>query len=242
MKFDEALKLQNFKEHYSIILGNVDRANIELESVLEKRNDAENQILALQDTVLKLEDELNKLTLTREQVVRDTDARIKKASEIESTSLKFKEETDSYISGLDKIKNNLQKEILSLQEELDDTVAQKEIVSKSISILSTQVASLSDAAKTLTTQIRGSNVEKDSILKEKERYSIEHKKNVEKKTKELESIEKKIAESETRVLAADRHFAQKELDIARRENDVLIITKRLRALFQEVKPGIALKI
>lgn len=246
MKFDEAIKLQNFGEHYSIILGNVSIANTELGRVLEEKTKQEISISNANKEFARLGNEIERLSSIRDQVVKETDARIKNADDKERYLVKLTDDTNKYVSNykieLEQVKSRLTSDIEELKDIFAGMDSQKDVMDKSIVVLSKQVSALSNSAKELSSEVQSLNKEKGMIIQDIDKYFIEHKKSTDRKSRELDSIEKRIAESESKVLDADNHFKQKEKDIARRENDVLIITKRLHALFQEVKPGIALKI
>lgn len=239
MKFDEALKLQNFKEHYSIVLGNVNIANTELERVLNEKKKIDSEIFSSQRALSGLNEDIKVLISTRDQVIKETDSRLKETNDKEKSLLKLSEDTRNYVDSstieLEQVKSSLDEEIRIRKESLTELKEKESTMGKSVSVISQQVSGLSDEAKVLSDKVQELNKQKGILLGEMDSHTTNHSRIVEESKKELDLIIKKKEEESDKITLADVYIKRKERDIA-------VITRRLQSLYAELLPGKTLKI
>lgn len=242
MKFEEKNQLSDFAAHLHSILGNITIANSELEKVLEQKDRAMEEIESAENRFLELGNETRGLSSQRTKIndaIRAVADRIRDMQNLEKETIDFlaasKSKREQERASLEERVGNAKRTLITLQE-------QKTVNEQSVSVLSKQVSGLSKDITDLSKETKKLRIDKDILTGEIDSSSIVHKKETESRAKELTQIQVEIQKSRGKILDADAHFADREKSISRRERDVLIITRRLRELFQEVKPGIALKI
>lgn len=239
MKFDEALKLKNFKEHYSIVLGNVHIANAELERVLGDKVNVVNEIEKSTETIFVLSKKIEELISNRDQIIKETDSRIKEISDSETSLLKLSEDTKNYVDNskieLEQVKSSLARDIQVLRESVLELIETESTMGKSVSVISQQVSTMSNEARVLSEQVHELNKQKGILLQEIDELTVAHTQAVEKNIEELEHIMKKKEEESDKITLADVYIKRKEKDIA-------VITRRLQSLYAEILPGTTLKI
>lgn len=239
---EQKVRLDNFDAQYSSILGNIQNANTELKNVLNKIEDAENVVLSLGGKIEGLKLEVKELTAKKIVAINATNNSLKELEKKESeVALKEKSATQAVVN-LDKQKNSLTADIHELEvlkaKLLREYVNSSEDVSTIKSILSA-----------LTVEFRELSNEKSALETElavslKSLYDA--KEELQKEIKELSSTREivinQIEESKARVLDASVYVNDKEAEIARRESDVKILTRRLERIFGEVRPDLKVTI
>lgn len=246
MKFEEETKLSNFKAHYEVILGNISIANSELERSLVKIEDSQKQVKGLEMKSLSLAKEIVRLEDKRFMIVAESDSRLKeiegKRVSLDKRKIEVDEQEKASLKNRDTQRILTDKEIAKGKESLVALCKEKNVLETSTAIISKQFKDLSTSVAELTKELKELRAARLLLETETKEKEDEFNKISKVRVQELASLSKQIEESRAKVLNSDKHFEQKEKEIARRENDVLTITNRLRKLFQEVKPGIALKI
>jgi len=242
MKFEEKIQLENYAAQLHSILGNIVIANSELEKVLEQRERAMEEIESAENRFLELGDETRGLSSQRAKIndaIRKAADKIKDLQKLEKETIDFlaasKSKREGERANLEERIGNAKRTLITLQEE-------KAVNEQSVSVLGKQVSGLSKDIVDLSKELKNHRAKKDTISSLMDAQHILHSKDMKDRAKELARIQVEIEKSRGKVLDADAHFADREKSISRREKDVLVVTKRLRELFQEVKPGIALKI
>ena len=246
MKFEEETKLSNFSAHYEVILGNISIANSELERALVKIEDSQKQVKGLELKSSSLAKEIVRLEDKRFMIVADSDSKIKevegKKKELDTRGKEVTEREKESLKSLSRDRTLALQDAVRAEDNLRALGKESRVLETSISITTKQVKDLSTSVAELTKELKELRANRLLLETETKEKEDEFNKLSKVRAQELASLSKQIEESRAKVLNTDKHFEQKEKEIARRENDVLTITRRLRELFQEVKPGIALKI
>lgn len=235
MKFDEALKLQNFKEHYSIVLGNISIATRELERLLMENDSIKEVIAGLNRNAFSLRKEIESLTHS----LSDARKIIKESKEASEILAKKREDTDKYVkenlSILDIQKNSLEMDIRDLSNMVNELLGDKDVIEKSILALMGQSENLRQGIYSLTKESSKERDSKNQLDDEIEKNKSMNAKDIEKHSKELESIIKLQNEERDKITMANVYIQKKEKDID-------VMTRRLKSLYAELLPGKEIKI
>lgn len=246
MKFEEQIKLDNFKAQYEIIRGNIGIANSELERVLEAKSEASRGIQETEERLAIARKELSDVLTEMKDKTSEADNKLALLYDREISVNELEKDTrkriGSELKELETKKNGIEKSIIALEKintDLKDTYSlmQSKMSSLEISLseLEQEVALLNSTKVELSKDIA-------SLEDRKERATNAMNSTVEKLEKEIAILVNRAEEERSKVVDANEHFSKKEKELARRESDILVITKRLRDLYQEVRPGMALKI
>lgn len=238
-EFEQNIKLDNFKAHYQSILGNIKIANSELEQTREDEKKAKESLVVLTERENTLRKEVGDLVEQKERVVQEADGKLALLAAKEKTLEQLELDTLSFVesenSRLESERVSLDKQIQERADELSELTEQKEVLEKSVSVLGEYVTSLTSQVETLSTNL--ASLRRDFSMLEQEFKEMEeaHARRVRDMDAEIASLIQYRKEEADKIVEADVYIKDKEKDIA-------IITRRLQALFNEVTPGVALKI
>lgn len=242
----QQIRLDNFKAQYNSILSNIKVANDELQDILIEGDRAKlgirkvfkdleilnSKFLDVQKQKTEIELNLNRreLKLREKEVlmVKKEKSSIDNIKDMLSEAKKEKKEIDQDISGTKDILNNLGIQKIELEKEVSNLSIDFKSLEKIVKGLSEEKIKI---------QNHKAKIEKESIeINEQLRKSCVASKS------ELKELKGLIAKEQVKVGLADKALTLREKEIDRREKDIRILTKRLRDLYQQIRPGISLKI
>ncbi len=239
MKVEEQTKLNNFQAQYGTILREISVVNTELENLLKEKQKSLSGLSVLLNEI-KSADMTLKTEKSKSETIR-ADI-ISKLDKFEKENFKFekkRQEVDTYTETKTK---GLAAKVLRLNSSLDSRKAEKDTILGNISDLNSQVDRLSKISKELLREVKIAHKEYNGLNKQIEVESTANDRAIKQHLNELSAIKKDISISKSKVLDTNSHFSKREADLIRRESDLEIVTRRIRLLFQELKPGTALKI
>ena len=244
--FEAELKINNYKAHLAVLLDNVNSANKGLEKVLKEKDKTIKELAEQTKELSSLHEENYRLS----QSMQMTNENCKKREE----SLSNKERALEVLVAkteleLSKKSEAVKKELLILEQTIKnytEILSEKSKTNEALEIVGRETKKVNETLiivnrdfhvelKNLTKQLS----EKDRELETKE---MSGKKTLEKLNKDILSAQEEHRKESAKIAKADEYIKKKDEEFARRERDIQTITKRLKSLYQEVMPGIALKI
>jgi len=239
MKHEEKIKLDNFREHYNSIMGNIVIANKELENILSQKNKIELRIKLSKE---KEEIALNKLKQSRE---RDRESRILNSIIKKKQQIITREES-TLIDLIKVSRTRKEKKInenIKNRKELLDRLENKITRTKQTEVnLKSQLPLLKEINKKLIKK-NEDNYKQFLLNKTKQKeesYQIE--KEISKKHKELSLLNIKIFKEKEKVILPSQLLEEREIELKRKENNFLILTLRWKRFFKEHFPNQILKL
>lgn len=235
-KFEEKIKLDNFTSQLQSIKGNIRLANEELEAVLVRRKEA---LADIDERERAFRESTMLLISEKEKVIEDADAKLalldireKAIDSRESESLNLiatkGAEVEAHELRLSQLLSDSQDEVRELFERSEQLKA-------SIHSMEGQMVMLSARIAILTTEAEDANQEHSLITAALKQLRDTYKTDSAKIEGEIATLTARREEEEKKIAEASVYIRQKETDIA-------IMTARLHSLFNEVRPGVALKI
>lgn len=246
LKHDEKVTLDNFTAHYEVILGNTRIANAELEKALEAEKNAKDSITELTAKAEELATEVNGLLIRRDAVVKETDNKLALLQRREESATAKEAETSAHVdkelARLGNERRTLDADIASKTEQHTEAEARLVVLKESVRITSAQVESLSEKVTTLSKEVADLERTKASLELEVTEAEQAHETKKKEMADELAEIRRITDEEKAKMILSQDYYDKKDAEYAGRERDILIVTKRLKELFNEVKPGTVLKI
>lgn len=242
MKFTEALKLENFKAHYDVIVGNINDANGELNSICKRRDEAQEQLYSISELLSKAKEEYD-FVLYRNTSLRNSNAILVErifdqeqdiANRLEAITISEDQMSESKKSHEDMI-SKIEDRVQYLTELVSDQMNR-------LYELSDTKDKLNFLIRTLSEEVKDLNTEKDNLLAEMEHYKISHKDIMASYEIEIADIQNQIEESKKEVVKIDGLLEAERESIKNREEDVVIMTHRLQKMYQEIAPDMPVKI
>lgn len=241
-KFDDTIKLDNFKAHYEIILGNIQIANSELDTIHKSIDSGKIELEGVVAACAIAHTELNDLKTKRDSVNEDIHDRLSLITERELNIVKEENDASEVIVNLKKVRDELTSEISGKQRELDS-------LNQSISELSSKLSRMQEIADTLSNKVDSLQnlvVSLDGNIAE---LRTVHRNIIDEHEAVLagliSSIEdtsaNKIAE-EAKMFTSEAYYKKKDEDYARREGDIVRIVRRLQRYADQIMPGLVVKI
>jgi len=242
-EFEKTIKLDNLDAQLQSIKGNIRKANTELEGILIESKKALAEVdereRAFRESVLLINAE-------KEMIAEEADVKLALLANKESELKKVMDDSKTYFKNefarLDKERNNLIQLIDIYRSEISELFTEKsslrDVVSEMRSELSVLSLELKKASEDYALAQKQSAESAASLAETRDEHRL-HKAFLE---SEIESLKVRRAEEEAAVVDAREYISKKEKEFARRESDILTVTRRLRQLFNEVRPGTVLKI
>jgi chromosome segregation ATPase len=239
---EQEVRLNNFEAQYSTILGNIATANRELEIILEEKNTAQAAIdkyrAGLDADISDKRRELSALLAYKAVAEKEV---ISQHAQTASAHRKEQEHLDS-IKALTRKENLLNQEISKREKKTDKLIDEYNSINTAIEKFGRKLADLRhDISKlsTLRNELKNETVMLEGELQNmKAGLMLELKK----LAVDIQTLLEKRRVEESKIVEADKYLIKEKEIISRRERDVITVTKRLEKLFQEVRPGMKLKL
>lgn len=245
MKHEQKVKLENYKEHYNSIMGNIRVANSELEKALVLKKDAEQNLKVTKENLQKEVDELNKIHEEGSQFIKGLTIRNINLNERES---KLEQRIEKYSKMEIELKDVLSTEKTRKEKLIDRYVSDKE---EELEVLNNRILVKEQLRKDLRATVTTLDETKEKLSKDNQKSSdtfiLESKKqrdiisNTEKeiksKSKELSTLEEKVRKEVEKVQLPTQLLEERDTILKRKENDFLILTLRWKRFFKEHFPN-----
>lgn len=240
--FEEQIKLDNFKSQYHSILTNITTANSELEKVLVEKENKIGEVTSLDATIVALKEQIVDLkgkknentALWKEAVSELKGKHADKSSQVSSLASSIKELTTQH--------NSLKSVISDTKAVLVELESDKVKQLRAVELLDEQIDSLASQVSTLRLTVKSLEDEATALTLQISNDTEEHRRTKVKRFSEIEDIKKIAAEESAKLLVSKDYYAKKDAEYKRRESDILVVTRRLKRLYAEINPNIALKI
>lgn len=235
-KFEEKIKLDNFTSQLQSIKSNIRLANEELEAVLERRKEA---LADIDERERAFRESTMLLISEKEKVIEESDAKLAlldiREREVNAREQESLELITTKGAELEEQELRLSQLLSGSRDEVKELKEQEELLKESVRVLTAQMEMLSAQVAELSVEEQEARQETNIVtaaLKElRDTFKIESAK-----------IEEEIATLTARREEEDKKIVEASVYIQNKERDIAIITARLHSLFNEVKPGVALKI
>jgi chromosome segregation ATPase len=245
-QLEKEIKLQNFEAHYKTILSDIAQASNELSLIkkeLSEQIDTLNSVKAKVDIEFS---ELQKITQEKDNVLSDIQSKKDSLVKFEESKKKEFQKKEDDISA--KLRDSEAKtKLLSIENH--SIINQIDVNSQKLASLIKEVETMEETIQTLKDSRKlEEEISEKSI---KQFYSnIEQLKNVVKgiddeivlKTKQLSDIEKEYTEKVDFIKNSQDILKEREARIHRREQDSMVVRKRLAKKHKELFPDLVFKI
>lgn len=247
------IKLDNYKEQYNSVVSNITIKNNELESILEETLKAKTSLTFVQDETAKETRRVETLRVNAgdieskqqrtDQLLNEKERNLSKREtelELEKQIIAGKKtkreiKADEYVSEKKSEVKDLSEKVIKLDKKLE--VGKKEVES--------QTKTKDDSVKAIK-ELRDTKRNEEIVLNQKIEDSQE---SLDTKTKEVSSIEEKLkelykeeAEAKKRVELPDQMLVERTRVVERKEQNLLILSKRWEKFFAQNFPGQVMKL
>lgn len=242
LSHEESVRLDNFKAQYQSILGNISTANSDLERLLADKASKEAEVASLCARITALTDEVRVLEKKYADTINTSEKRLKALTDKQEASETDRAAVVEETAALKKQSGELTSAISTLRRELEELSEERAVHEKTVTVLTGQVASLSAEVADLSTQVSALRREHSALSEAFGKDSESHEAEKEQWRQEIEALKRKVEEERAKVVDYEEHVAKDKELLSRRERDIQVVTRRLKELFNEIKPGTALKI
>lgn len=242
LKPDEIVRLDNFKAQYHSILGNIQIATSELNILIGRKEDAEEEVEVLKAHISSLKDEVSKLEKHCADMQRISDKRLSEALEARSAAIAEEKTSREEIKNLDKQSQTLVNLITVRNKEITVLDEKKSSLLESVQTLIEKMKSLTSDMKSLSITVSSLHKESSMMRESLDILEEAHESRKSRMKEEIADLTRKADTERAKIVEASAFYAKKDAEYARRESDIQVVTRRLKKLFNEIKPGTALKI
>lgn len=244
--FEAELKINNYKAHLAVLLDNVNSANKELEGVLREKDKSVKDMAGLSSILAQLHNEhyllSESIKATNEGIKKREESLQKQERALEVNKSKTESELSQKTESTKKEVLVLEQTIKNYTEILNEKRKANEELEKVGKSLKESNELFGDINKEFGVELKSLGKQLSDKERELDTKEREGKKTLEKLNGDILSAQEEYRTESAKIAKADEYIKKKEGEFARRERDIQTITKRLKSLYQEVRPGIALKI
>lgn len=238
-EFETTIKLDNAQAHLESILSNIVVANESLTEVFETRKSAQHETVIaekeLKNTLALLKGTQGSLIQKRQELI-DTVKELESTENTKKTKILLleKEYSEKFSAYGEQVERNTK-----FLKDIFAEIAQSKL---SLSKLLKEVATTEQTLETLSMQRRSLKNDVEEISRTTTEKRLSNTKELSQLQEELLILKNIVAAEKNKVGNAEINIQQKVKELDRREKDILIVTKRLKNLFNEINPGVSLKI
>lgn len=239
---EDNVRLDNLKAQYNSILGNIAIANKKLEKLLEQITKKEAFLKATDDAIAD-RSKIVSDAIRREGTIRRRIAELgEKTENITKFNQELQNKNDEVISSYKQQEKELSYKVKEINEKIESILKKKSLVEDEFNTLMRDKDDLDQ--KIIVSKETLELIQNETIKEKKE--SVEKKESAKKELKKLDKelcSKKELVEEEKKKLQLPKENLEERIrQVEEKEKDIRIITRRLKELWQEVKPGIELKI
>lgn len=237
---EEKRKLDNYREHYNSILGNINAANETLETIFKEIQITKNDIELLRqekEDIRTFTQEFEafkecteRALEIREASLEEGEKNLKEGHELlQDWKARTEKEVGEILTKSENIFKDLENKIKLNNQVLLDLNEDADILSKKIT---TEESSLEELRKEKRETEEDIRKNLNLLTGETGRLNKE----ITKKEKELEKLELKVSKEQEKIGSADKSILEREKKLKIKEHDLYILTTRIRKAHKKYFP------
>lgn len=243
---DQKIKLDNFKEHYKVLLANIQSANKEISSLLAEKEKAESKLREKTEELNLVQNELSEIKKEISSL-KESAKRAIVAVDLHKESVlneirELEQNARTLVEASSKERSKIIKSIDSYDEVLLKLKFKEGQLSDAIKKHTEEIIDLEDTKRGLQDSIKELRSEHDSVIS----IAADEVKAVEEKMKtaenKLNQILAEIERQEPKIKNALIEIERREGEVKKREDDAAVLVRRIKKWYNKNRPGIKIEL